>query len=155
MNQALMLPSAMTPREFGKVFARLTIQLQWRDADVASADSYYDALKNYSFETIDASARRLAQESGRKFFPTTAEWAAVADAVQLEALRQAVKPARDEPWHFDCETCTDTGWKHHDCDGSEQCGRRKKHAPHVYVTPCPCREMNRTYQRHQKFGAGE
>jgi hypothetical protein len=155
MTQALIVPSTMTPREFGVIFSRLATQLQWRDADVSSAASYYEALKNYTLDTIHESGKRLAMEQGRRFFPTTGEWAEVADAVQHEALRRAVKPARDEPWHFDCETCTDTGWKHHDCDGSEQCGRRKKHAPHVYVTPCPCREMNRTYQRHQKFGAGE
>jgi hypothetical protein len=188
MTQALIVPSTMTPREFGVIFSRLATQLQWRDADVSSAASYYEALKNYTLDTIHESGKRLAMEQGRRFFPTTGEWAEVADAVQHEALRRAVKPARDEPWHFDCESCEDTGWAPHQCDGGaaawpeaagasddignrpfsykalgrltetpgpSTCGRRKAHAPHDYVTVCPCRPTNRTWIRHRSFGVGE
>lgn len=145
--------SSMTEQQFGLLFAKLAIQLRWTDADTASVQSYYEALKDFPLAVLERTARAFATEHGRKWFPTTAEWHEAAQEVQMAALRKAVQPARDEPWHYDDPACQDTGWCSHECDGT-QCGRQFPHAPHSYVTLCLCRPTNRTYTRHQRFGSG-
>lgn len=144
----------MTEREFGAVFAVLAMQLRWTDADEMAVRSYYEALQSVSLEALKASAQQFAQEAGRRFFPTSAEWFEAAQHVTTEALRKALPPAREEPWRFDDEACFDTGWKPYECPGDERCGRRSRHVAHAYVRACPCRPTNKTFQRHQRFGSG-
>ena len=154
MTEGLVPRSDMTEKEFGAVFGKLAIQLRWADADEIAVRSYYEALKQYPLAIVRASAQGFATEAGRRFFPTTGEWVEAAQAAMTAQLREVVTAPRAEPWRFECDGCDDTGWQPHECDGSTLCGRRNTHAAHTYVTVCPCRPMNRTYQRHQKFGAG-
>lgn len=143
----------MTPRlteqAFGRIFAKLAMQLRWADADEASARSYYEVLAGFSESALAHSAARLSLEPGRQFFPTTAEWAAQARIEDARVLRQALPAAREEPWRYECEACEDTGWERFACSGQHDCGKRKTHPAHEYVRSCPCRPTNRTYQRHQ------
>lgn len=143
----------MTEREFGTVFAVLAMQLRWTDADEMAVRSYYQALQGVSLDALKASAQQFAQESGRRFFPTSAEWFEAAQHVTTESLRKALPPAREEPWVHDCRDCEDTGFRPFKCNG-KFCGRKYKHAPHDYVEKCPCRPTNATWNRHQRFGAG-
>jgi hypothetical protein len=150
----LSLVSTMTEQEFGEVFVKLAKQLRCHDADLVSILSYYEPLKRYSLATMKASASRLALEPGRKFMPTTGEWADIANLVDREKLQAAIPPPRDEPWKFDCETCLDTCWSFKPCTGANGfCGRRKPHYEHEYVERCRCWPNNRTWQRHNSVGA--
>jgi hypothetical protein len=45
-----------------------------------------------------------------------------------------------------CETCLDSGWQRFECTGDLACGRRRRHVPHTYAAPCPCRALNPAYQ---------
>lgn len=46
-----------------------------------------------------------------------------------------------------CAACDDSGWWPHYCDGVHaMCGRKRRHLPHSYSIPCPCRSMNTVYQ---------
>jgi len=143
----------MTELEFGKVFAILATQLRWTDADEMAVRSYYEALKGETLDTVKASAQKFAQEAGRRFFPTTAEWCEVARHTATETLRKALPAAREQPWRHDCGECEDTGFRPFKCVGTSICGRRFKHQPHDYVEICPCRQTNATWQRQQRFGA--
>jgi len=145
----------MSEREFGNVFAKLAIQLRWMDADAVAIRSYFDALKDLSLEAVQASATELAREPGRRFFPTSGEWREVAHKFAAKQIREALTPARDEPWVSECAACDDTGWEPFECTGDSFCGRQKKHAHHTFVRVCACRPTNRTFQRHQRFGGGE
>jgi hypothetical protein len=143
----------MSELEFGKVFAILATQLRWTDADEMAVRSYYEALRGESLEAIKAAAQKFAQEAGRRFFPTTAEWAEASRHVTTESLRKALPPAREEPWSHECRDCEDTGFRHYKCNGTF-CGRKFKHVPHDYVEVCSCRPTNATWRRHNQFGAG-
>ncbi len=141
---------------FLRIFNRLLVALREPADDTGVTQGvYFDALKDLPLLALEAGAMALMKEPGRRFFPTTAEWRTAAERANVELLRDAVQPARDEPWHVDCEACEDTGWVQGlECPGSNLCGRTKPHAPHSYTRACPCRPMNRTYQRHHRFGAG-
>ena len=150
-----LIPPRPTDEQFVQVFNRLAVALREQQDDTGiTLGVYYDALKDLPVAALEQGAAALMKEAGRRFFPTTAEWRAAAERAQMALLREAVQPARDAPWVHECERCADTGWRPHECDGSEQCGRHKAHAPHGYVSVCPCRPTNRTYTRHQQFGAG-
>lgn len=138
----------VTEQAFGAIFARLAIQLGWRDADLASIQSYYAALGTFPRVVLETTAQVFATEHGRRFFPSTAEWHEAATQARDRQMRQSLTLGRAEPWREDCAACGDTGWVCHECDGTALCGRPKAHAPHTYVTVCPCRPTNRTYQRH-------
>lgn len=144
----------MTLAQFSQTFALLAVQLRATDTDELTIRGYYEALKDAPLEMIQASARAFAQEPGRKFFPTTAEWFQVAHESSVAALRKRLPAARETPWHYDCAHCDDTGWEPFSCPGDVTCGRDRPHAPHAYVRPCPCRPVNQTWQRHQHFGSG-
>ena len=136
-----------TEKEFAIIFARMATQLRWLDADAAAIQSYYTALKDLPDAIIHASAAQIANEPGRKFFPTTGEWREIALALQQEDLRSALSGPRRN-WTVECAQCDDTGWIYHACDAHD-CGRGNAHiVPHDYVTPCFCRATNHTYQRH-------
>lgn len=138
-----------TEKEFAIIFARMATQLRWLDADAAAIQSYYAALKDLPDEIIHASAARIANEPGRKFFPTTGEWREVALLIEQEKRRAEFSGPHS--WTEECETCHDTGWEGFDCTGGKHggCDRDREHLPHHFVRVCPCRPTNRTYQRHQ------
>lgn len=144
----------MSLQEFSAVFSLLAVQLRATDTDEATIRGYFLALQDVPLEAVQASARTFAREPGRRFFPTTAEWVQVAQDASIETLRKALPAPRDEPWHHDCDLCDDTGWEPFQCAGDTTCGRKFVHAPHRFVRPCPCRPVNATWQRHQRFGAG-
>jgi hypothetical protein len=145
--------------EFLKVFNRLAVALRAQDVDAAMQRVYYEALQDLPPETVKAGAEALAKEPGRKWFPTTGEWRQAAEVALTAQLRQAIPAARRDPWTHECDPCEDTGWVLDlTCPGSQgtvTCGRVKPHAAHTYTQPCLCRPTNRTYQRHQRVGAGE
>ena len=143
----------MTEREFAVIFTKLALQLRWTDADEVAMRSYYAVLKGFPLEAVRLSGQAFAAEAGRKFFPTTGEWVESVHRTMTAQLREVVVAPRAEPWRFECDGCEDTGWQSHECDGSRICGREREHYAHTYVTVCPCRPMNRTYQRHHVFGA--
>lgn len=149
------VPKPPTDAEFLVIFNRLAVALrEQQDESGITQGVYYDALKDLPLKAVELGATALMKEADRRFFPTTAEWRTAAERAHLVLLREAVQPARREPWHFDDDACGDTGWQLHECDGSSLCGRTKPHTPHDYVTICPCRPTNRTFQRHRQFGAG-
>ena len=136
-----------TEREFAQVFSRLALQLRWLDADEAAIRSYYEALRDIPLELLKRSAFNLANEAGRKYFPTTGEWRN--EALLIEQADRRREDSKHREWKLECVDCEDTGWIYHKCFGHE-CGRTRDHAPHDYVTECFCRPTNRTYQRHHE-----
>ena len=150
------VPKPPTDEEFVVVFNRLAVALrEQQDETGITQGVYYDALKDLPLKAIDLGAVALTKQMDRRFFPTTAEWRTAAERAHQELLRAAVQPARVEPWHHECDRCHDTGWiQRLECDGSDYCGRKPGHGSHTFTRMCPCRPTNRTYQRHQQFGAG-
>jgi hypothetical protein len=148
-------PSPQTG-EFLQIFNRLCVALRDPGDDSGVTQQiYFDALKDLPIPAIDMGAANLMRESGRRFFPTTAEWRSAAELAHDALLRKALTPGRSEPWKHDCAACEDTGWVQGLSCPESPCGREKAHQPHTYVRACPCRATNRTFQRHQKFGSGE
>lgn len=47
-----------------------------------------------------------------------------------------------------CLGCDDSGWLTKNCAGTHDilCGRARRHLPHSFAVPCPCRPINRNYQ---------
>lgn len=105
--------------DFLQVFNRLCVALRDPGDDSGVTQGiYFDALKDLPMRALEAGAAALMREPGRRFFPTTAEWRAAAEHAQMQQLREAVKPARSEPWRYECDRCEDTGWiQGLTCDG--------------------------------------
>lgn len=136
----------MTLAEFTPVCLRLARQLR---TEIAADDvrDYAEALAAYDRVDLAAAATAIAVEPGRRFFPSTAEWAERAKKTQRERL--LAQPPDREPWRVECEGCDDTGWRFRTCDGEHRiCGRAAAHGEHAFVEACDCRPTNRTYQRH-------
>jgi hypothetical protein len=140
------LQRALTADEFATVFGRLASQLRWLDHRPTDIANYFDALRDLPENIIHESAKRIASQAGRKFFPTTGEWREVALVYESELRRAELSSPRT--WENECNDCEDTGWNYYDCPGDVTCDRTNPHLPHSYVRPCPCRATNRTYQRH-------
>lgn len=154
MTFALMPAHRPSDVAFLAVFNRLAVALREApDETGVTQGIYFDALKDLPVTAVEAGAVALMREPGRRFFPTTAEWRTAAEKAHVDLLRQAVQSDREEPWKVECDRCEDTGWVlSRQCEGDNYCGREKKHAPHTFTKPCPCRPTNRTYQRHRAFG---
>jgi hypothetical protein len=104
--------------DFLRIFNRLCVALREPADDSGITQGvYFDALKDLPITALSAAAAMLASDAGRKFFPTTGEWRAAAETAYQHQLREAVKPARSEPWRVECDACDDCGWTSHDCDG--------------------------------------
>lgn len=109
-----------------------------------------------AFERAQRSVRRNRRRQKAEYGPlATAVWQAIeirdqmkTDGVTgadldrgLEGVLRDLWPkphGRMEPWHFNCETCSDYGYEWFKCPGDETCGRRNPHAAHSYVRPCFC-----------------
>lgn len=144
------------PADFLRVFNRLAVALREPiDASGVKAEIYREFLSDLSIHALVAGANKLARETGRKFFPTTAEWRAAAVDTQRKQLQAAVGDRSEErTWTHECDICDDTGWRKFQCDGTDRgfCRRTFKHYPHDYVEVCDCRPTNRTFIRHHQFG---
>lgn len=144
-------------KAFAAIFNRLCVAVREpADESGITLRTYWDALKDVPVRALEDGAVALMREPGRKWLPSVGEWRAAALAASETALRDAVKPARDEPWHDECEACQDTGFQFdRRCPGNGECGikgcvkmaRGGRSSAHTYATPCSCRPMNRTYQR--------
>lgn len=149
------LVKAATDTEFLQVFNRLCVALREpQDDSGVTQGIYFEALKDLPLLALEAGASALMRETGRRFFPTTAEWRTAAEVAIQAEVRRELTAVREEPWKHDCNACEDTGWERFECTGDDFCGRTRKHAPHEFVRVCPCRPTNRTYQRHQVVGRG-
>lgn len=144
----------MTLGEFSVIFGKLALQLRATEVDEPMIRSYFEPLSDLPLEAVRMAQEAFSRESGRKWFPTTAEWRERAQRADTEALRKALPPARTEPWKDECKDCHDTGWVESlSCDGTTgQCGRRKLHLSHSYTFACPCRATNHSYQRSYRLG---
>jgi len=111
----------MTPHEFRAIYNRLSVALRIpQDETGAELRVYYEALAAWPVEALEATGRAFAVEAGRRYFPTTAEWAGKAAdyADQMTRLRLALPAPRPEPWRSECEACGDSGWVEGlTCDG--------------------------------------
>lgn len=148
----------MTKAEFAPAYVWLCAALREpQDETGLTQQVYFQALGSLTPEGLQGGAHDLAQEPGRKWFPTTAEWRAAALKAQgaIHRARLESGPRRDEPWRHDCARCEDTCWVLDlACDGGSMCGRRQKHAPHTWTTRCGCWPNNRTFQRHHSESGG-
>lgn len=155
-----LLPKPGTDAEFLVVFNRLAVALrEAQDETGLTQGVYFEALADLPLSALEAGAKALMQEPGRKWFPTTAEWRTAAEQAQMTQLRAAIAPAVDERASLHCRDCMDTGWVFDQgnpmmCPGDGTCRRHRTHAPHTYTRPCPCREHNPHYQQKKHFGAG-
>jgi hypothetical protein len=52
-------------------------------------------------------------------------------------------------WKFDCEDCSDSGWRSNQCP-SDPCGRRYLHDAHEWVQRCHCVDWNPTIRRRKE-----
>ena len=101
MTHALSVP--LTDAEFVVLFNRLAVALQvQQDGSGITHGVYFEALRDLPTSALEAGALALMRESGRRFFPTTAEWRAAAEAAHQAQLRVALSPRREEPWHEEC-----------------------------------------------------
>lgn len=142
----------MTLQEFSRIYMVLALQLRNANTDELAVAAYFDALQDMQIASVHDGAKYFARERGRKFFPTTAEWRDRAFLAFQNELRSAFQEVREKPWYSDCTACDDTGWEGFSCP-ERPCDRTRTHAPHVYVSACPCRATNRTYQRHHVLPA--
>lgn len=95
--------------EFLPVFAALTMQLRWTDADEVTARAYFDPLQDLEIEFVADAARKFAL-SRCEFHPKTSEWRVEAlkvEADRVEELRARLRK-RTEPL---CLACDDTQWE--------------------------------------------
>ena len=184
MTSGLVVSTPMTERDFGVAFGKLAMQIGFREGDLATVKSYFEALSDLPLEAIQQAATAFAREAGRKWMPNAPEWREGAQAWQVAALKDVVR-SREQTWQHECQDCEDTGWIiGMTCDGggeqwpesiepntrgktpwrfkaearqtekprSSVCDRTGPHLPHSFTRVCPCRPMNRTYQRHQFKG---
>lgn len=140
------LQTRFSVEEFTAIFARLASQLRWLDYRPEDLVNYSEALRNLPIAVLHESAKRIATEPGRKYFPTTGEWREWALEYESELRRAALTGSRD--WKVECEDCDDCGFLFFECPGDKTCDRDRPHLPHTFVRVCGCRESNRTYQRH-------
>lgn len=140
------LQNVASAEDFAVIFARMASQLRWLDYRPTDTANFYEALRDLPIDLLHESAKQIATQANRKFFPTTAEWRSKALIIEAERRRAAIVGER--VWKTECDTCEDSGWEYFFCPGDQTCGRQKSHLPHNYVRPCVCRPTNATYQRH-------
>lgn len=136
----------MTFQEFAPIYLALSRSLQHTKADPEEITAYFHVLETFETPHVGRAALALARDGGRRFFPTTSEWAEKAAAAAADTRSHEL--AEPRTWKTECERCDDTGWAREECPGTEICGRRHGHQPHAVVRACPCRLTNRTYRRH-------
>lgn len=147
-----------TDADFLKLYNRLCVAFRELPDDTGvTQEVYFSALRDLPLIALAKGADALMRDTSMRFFPRVTDWREKAEHAYRTSFEKAVQPSRDEAWHYECEACEDTGWNRYQCSGDSRCGRRFDHATHEYVTPCTCRPMNHTYQRHNTFGktAGE
>lgn len=137
MNTAVTLAPVQTDEQhFMAVFSRLCVALrETQDDSGITQQVYFEALRDLSPDALDAGARALMQERGRRFFPTTAEWRTASENAHAETLRKVFTSRREEPWHHECQDCEDSGWiVGMQCDGGMEVWPEKL-SPHTNIGP--------------------
>jgi hypothetical protein len=143
------------PPAFGICMGELAVALQ-HEIDLPQIQAYWRALSDIPMPLLKEAAERLAR--AEEFFPKPGRWRTAADLVQAEHRqnRLALPPAqRDREHYYDCNVCDDTGWERHTVrhQAASPCAvrgpecRNRPDNEHTWVTPCPCRPTNPTYQR--------
>ncbi len=148
MSTALVPPADKVA--FMQTFNVMAKRLRASDIDAADLQTYFSALCHLPMWALEQGADALALERGRRFFPTTAEWHDKAQDAIERRLREVAQGERE--WKLYCDVCQDSGWKPHACTAKTRCGRRfcdrmGETYEHEYMSPCPCREHNPSYQR--------
>lgn len=146
---------------FAQAFNRLAVatRLPTHEADAAMQQVYWTGLVDLPLASVSAAAEALAK--GAQWFPKVAEWRDAAYQQQVAEL-VALPAGREREWTHECATCEDTGWEERRCYpgtlhhcGRELCAAGSEHRKeHTYVVRCPCRDTNRTYQRHHRVPLG-
>ena len=160
-----LLPKPGTDAQFLVVFNRLAVALREAQDDSGLTQAvYFDALKDVPLAALEAGALALMQESGRKWFPTTAEWRTASERALTGQIQQAVAEAAPaaEVGQISCWECADTGWiLDPQTGGARWCPGDGRCAPatcqpkgHTWTRACPCRPTNPRYQHRKHFGAG-
>lgn len=144
------VPQASTPVWFRECLAEFLAS--WRQPTTAAiVRAYWRTLADLPEADVVAAGLAL-RRTGGEFPPSAAVWYATAQQRQRERLvRDAVHVERI--WRTECDACDDTGWVPHTCTASARCGRSicaraSDDHEHSYVSACPCRPMNSTYQRN-------
>jgi hypothetical protein len=114
-------------------------------------EGYLEALADMDVRWLQIAAGAFGRTA--TFLPKPHEWRSRANQAEREAASFTRPQQRAEPWHAECSACQDTGWVPHHCP-EDVCGRPACLYPHGFVSRCPCRVTNRTYQRHHGKGAG-
>ncbi|MCR4339538.1 MAG: hypothetical protein NUW01_06590 [Gemmatimonadaceae bacterium] len=146
------------------LFNRLAVALRLMDPDEGTVGVYFDVLRDLPATALEAGADALMKETGRRFFPSTAEWRTAAEVALTRQRQRALEPdAEHDPraWVC-CSRCLDTGWILAEDGGSLkcsgvlrngtcQCGRRFPHeAGMTYTEACSCRASNVNWQRKNR-----
>ena len=141
--------STLTEPDFLRIFNRLCVALREPQDDSGTTQVvYWQALSDLALEGLRGGAEALTKETGRRFFPTTAEWRTAAHHWEAKQGTGRLS-VTGRVWREECWQCGDTGWMRNlRCDGDAACGRTKAHLPHDYTIPCACRPTNSTYRRH-------
>jgi hypothetical protein len=141
---------------FLQAFNRLAVGLRLPTAEIDAAMKriYFDFLRDLPLAAVDAAVEPLGRVQGYGF-PSTARWHEQAEQCRVEQTLRALPAGREEPWHFECNHCGDSGWEERTCNGEHrQCGRAMVHPAHSFVTACSCRATNATYGRHHRVPRG-
>jgi hypothetical protein len=115
-------------------------------------EQYFHALIGFDVNELVAAAEQV--KCTAHWFPKPIEWREAVDAIRVAALKTAIRPARDEPWHFECPACEDTERIHYYCEKGDPPCDRKDPKPcatcnKVYVRDCQCKGRNTTVQRRR------
>jgi hypothetical protein len=139
----------MTFAQFRPAFREAVVAFQHLETD-EEARVYFSHLRDLSLDGLRQGLATVIQAS--PFWPKIADWRQAAHLAEAEAYTrsqtQLVKSweARAQREQLlACVDCQDTGWVYYACPETD-CGRRFQHAPHNYVSPCPCRATNAVYQ---------
>ena len=68
------------------------------------------------------------------------------NAGMAEVLKQHWPRQRQEPWHYVCERCCDSGAEHFECP-EQKCDRDFPHGPHSFIRPCFCPKGRRFQEK--------
>jgi hypothetical protein len=159
------------PPEFRDAMKRL-MGLKFAPSELTT---HWEALRDLTAVELDAAVARAQKESDE--FPSPRMLRAFVDEFRARQLVSEEDQSRAIPvepttfevphvgltipitreWRYYCDECSDTGVRSFCCGAGEssrwpwmrveRCARRKAHADHEWVEPCPCAETNPDVQR--------
>lgn len=157
------LSTTISSERFSQLFNRLLAATVPSGADAsllrAKLQVYFEALRSRPEWAISGAATQLIETE--KFFPSVSQWVDACNTAVENRLRESLNAPR--PWKLHCDTCRDTGWREHLCKPGQRCGRNfcarhdeaKIPYEHEYVSPCPCRDHNPSYQRETEYSRAQ